>query len=140
MLVYRHVWKGTCRALCICRAHTCGYDLVHGFVRSAGAFVALQASREGNLCLAVAKYGGQVVSASAQPFCSAPDILSLILFAPSQLSRTPVSWPSQSPVSISAQWLGADVVVWCWAKQELSFSPAWLVLSCWDVGHGTHSW
>lgn len=70
-----------CMLVCrgVCRAHTCGYDLVYDFTRS---FVSLQTAVEGNLCPDVARCGTQVLSASAQSFCSAPEMLLLTVFAP----------------------------------------------------------
>lgn len=84
----------------------------------------------------MARCGDQVLSDSTQPFCCVPAMLSLIRFAPPQLSKTP-SFLSQPPVSIPALWLGADVVLQGWAKQELSFSPShWRCpAGMWDMGH-----
>lgn len=96
------VWSGTCRALGVCTAHTCGCGLACGFIRSAGSSAALQAALKGNLFPVVARCRGQVMSASAVLFCSAPEVSLLILFAHPTHPNSPKllpSWPGQSPIS-----------------------------------------
>lgn len=115
--LHRSVKSGCCGGLCLCKvvfgvglvelrgvctAHTCGCGLAYGFIRSAGSSAALQAALKGNLFPVVARCRGQVMSASAVLFCSAPEVSLLILFAHPTHPNSPKllpSWPGQSPVS-----------------------------------------
>lgn len=135
MFAYRYVWREIHRPLCVCRAPTSDYDVVHSFRRSAGSFVALQAALEGNLCPAVASCGGQVVSASAQPFCSAPEMLSLTLLPTPQLCKTPAH------LAQSGSCLNPSLVAWCGCCAAVLGKTGAVVQPCMAgtvlLGHGT---
>lgn len=75
---------------------------------------------------------------SALPFCSAPEMSLLILSAhpthPSSPKLLP-SWSGHSPISSKPSGLTRVSHCGVGQSQELFFSPVWLSLSCWDMGH-----